>query len=176
MSHDCLIKHVNIEQQLSRMNTHATQKADEQQQCALVLITHAGIGSALLNQAQRIFVAGTEQQLQGQLTDLYLLEVNDDLSAEQLDDQFQRCTTVLAGQSNVLLLTDLEGATPAGLAIRQGQQHGWPVLAGLNLPMLLKAITYRRTDMSELIETIVRGTQDSIRMLEPPATTNQAPK
>lgn len=172
MSRNCLIKHVNIEQQVSSKNTHTTAIDDQaeshtvEQQCALVLVTHTDIGGALLNQAQRIFVAGTEQQLHGQLTDLYLLEINDDLPTEKLDEQFQRCITSLAGHNKVLLLTDLEGATPASLAIRQAQQRGWSVVTGLSLPMLLKAITHRNNSLPKLIDIIVQGAQDAVRVVQ----------
>ncbi len=177
MTQNRLIKHVNIEQQASRMNTPPAKPTDShhtKQQCALVLVTHTGIGGALLNQAQRIFVAGAEQQLQGQLTDLYLLEVNDDLPAQKLDEQFQRCITALTEHNKVLLLTDLEGATPASLAIRQGQQRGWTVVTGLSLPMLLKAITHRNSTIPELINIIVQGAQQAVRVVQASAPISKA--
>ncbi len=136
------------------------------QAVTLLLVTHPGIGTALLAQAKRIFAADTEQSLNGQLTDLYVLEVDDDLSAAQLDAQFEQLTANWQEQHNVLLLTDLEGATPASLALRQARRHHWPLITGLNLPMLLKAINYQRIELSELVNEVLDSSQHAVRILQ----------
>lgn len=135
--------------------------------CALVLITHPGIGSALLHQAQRIFAGEAPQELNGQLTGLYLLEVDDDLTGQQLDAQFQRCAAAFKQDTRILMMTDLEGATPASLALRHAHLHHWPLISGLSLPMLLKAITYRHYPLDELIRITTTGACNAVRVLQP---------
>jgi PTS system ascorbate-specific IIA component len=62
----------------------------------------------------------------------------------------------------VLVLTDVFGATPANIAIkllRPGRIEG---VAGVNLPMLLRALTYREKDMETLITKAVAGGRDGV--------------
>ncbi len=138
------------------------------QTCTLLMVTHPGIGSALLHQMQRIFAADTT----GQLTKLYLMEIDDDAFGAKLDEDFNHWITTLDETNKVLVLTDLEGATPASLALRHARRHGWPVLTGLNLPMLLKAVTHRHLELSKLIIKVIEGTQDAIHILYEPYQTD----
>jgi len=62
----------------------------------------------------------------------------------------------------VLVLTDLIGATPANIAKRavadaQAQGVRCCVLAGLNTPMLLRALTYRHLPLAETREKALAG-------------------
>ncbi|WP_459614412.1 PTS sugar transporter subunit IIA [Bordetella sp. 2513F-2] len=62
----------------------------------------------------------------------------------------------------VLVLTDLIGATPANIAKRavvdaQAQGVQCCVLAGLNTPMLLRALTYRNLSLAETREKALAG-------------------
>jgi PTS system ascorbate-specific IIA component len=67
----------------------------------------------------------------------------------------------------VLVMTDVFGATPANLAqklIRPGRVE---VLAGVNLPMLLRALTYRDRDMQTLITKAIAGGRDGVLHMQP---------
>ena len=64
--------------------------------------------------------------------------------------------------SGVLILTDILGATPSNLALKllvPGRVEG---VAGVSLPMLLRALTYRRGAMSTLIKKAVSGGLDGV--------------
>ena len=57
----------------------------------------------------------------------------------------------------VLVFTDIYGATPANLAnklLSPGRVEG---VAGVNLPMLVRAFTYRARDMETMIRKAVSG-------------------
>ncbi len=137
--------------------------------CTLALVTHPGIGSALVNHAHRFLATTSGHSTSQPLSGLYLIEVDDELSTDQLNTRFFDCTAEFSSHSKVLLLTDLQGATPASLALKHARLNGWPLLTGLNLPMLLKAITYRHADLHELIDKVISGTRQSVDMLLPPA-------
>lgn len=62
----------------------------------------------------------------------------------------------------VLILTDILGATPANLALKlldPGRVEG---VAGVSLPMLLRALTYRKNGMETLLQKTVSGGHDGV--------------
>jgi PTS system ascorbate-specific IIA component len=64
--------------------------------------------------------------------------------------------------NGVLILTDIYGATPSNLAMKllsPGRVEG---IAGVNLPMLLRAIAYRDKDMETLMTRTVAGGRDGV--------------
>lgn len=66
------------------------------------------------------------------------------------------------GGEGVLILTDILGATPSNLALKllvAGQVEG---VAGVSLPMLLRALTYRKNGMATLLQKAVSGGHDGI--------------
>lgn len=75
------------------------------------------------------------------------------------DDMEQRRTDILDAVSRaddgsgVILLTDMFGGTPSNLAISVMDQANVEVLAGVNLPMLIKLASARNNkSMSEAVE------------------------
>ncbi|HEB93873.1 MAG TPA: PTS fructose transporter subunit IIA [Gammaproteobacteria bacterium] len=71
----------------------------------------------------------------------------------------------------VLVLTDMFGATPSNVACTLSQQDNVLVVAGLNLPMLLKVFNYPQLALSELAERAVEGGRQGVMLssLSPPA-------
>lgn len=66
------------------------------------------------------------------------------------------------GGEGVLILTDILGATPSNLALKllvPGQVEG---VAGVSLPMLLRALTYRKSGMPTLLQKAVSGGRDGV--------------
>lgn len=62
----------------------------------------------------------------------------------------------------VLIMTDIYGATPSNIVTKllvPGRIEG---LAGVNLPMLLRALTYRDKGMETLITRAVAGGRDGV--------------
>jgi PTS system mannose-specific IIA component len=82
------------------------------------------------------------------------------------DDMEQRRQDILdaAGQVDdgrgVILLTDMFGGTPSNLAISVMEQTRAEVIAGLNLPMLIKLASLRQ---HEPLEACVSGAQEAGR-------------
>ncbi len=71
--------------------------------------------------------------------------------------------------NGVLILTDVFGATPANIARRLIQHGQIECLAGLNLPMLLRALQHRHKPMPLLVEKVLTGTRESIIHILPEA-------
>ena len=64
---------------------------------------------------------------------------------------------VLGANAPALILTDILGATPANTASKLADGNRCKVLAGVNLPMLLRALTYRNEPLDVLLEKAMTG-------------------
>jgi PTS system ascorbate-specific IIA component len=62
----------------------------------------------------------------------------------------------------VLILTDILGATPANLVLKLLDPGRIEGVAGVNLPMLLRALTYRKNGMDTLLKKAVSGGHDGV--------------
>ncbi len=62
----------------------------------------------------------------------------------------------------VLILTDIYGATPSNIAMKLLEPGRIEGIAGVNLPMLLRALTYRDKDMETLLTRAVSGGRDGV--------------
>ncbi len=66
------------------------------------------------------------------------------------------------GGEGVLVMTDIYGATPANLAMKLLEPGRIEGVSGVNLPMLLRALTYRGKGMETMITKAVSGGRDGI--------------
>ena len=64
---------------------------------------------------------------------------------ERRRDDIRAAVKKVDSQSGVILLTDMFGGTPSNLAISMLQDGKVEVLAGVNLPMLIKLAEARRS-------------------------------
>ncbi len=62
----------------------------------------------------------------------------------------------------VLVLSDIYGATPCNLACKLLQPGRVEGIAGVSLPMLVRAVTYRGKDMETLVKKAVSGGRDGV--------------
>ena len=62
----------------------------------------------------------------------------------------------------VLVLTDIYGATPSNLAAKLIVPGKVELVTGVNLPMLLRVLTYRDRDMQTLVKRAVAGACDGV--------------
>ena len=115
----------------------------------LLLVTHPGIGTSMLHSAQRII---TDCPLQ-----TMCLEVPVDANLERIGENIGKLIDQLDRGSGVLVLTDIFGATPNNIARKFSKKGRVAVLAGLNLPMLVRVFNYPGTNLKELCVTAVTG-------------------
>ena len=118
----------------------------------LLMVTHQGIGEALLEVARTIV---------GQRPDVATFEVDPDADASAVEGELARWLEAHRLQAPLLLLTDLPGATPHNLAVRVAPPSV-PVVAGINLGMLLRAINHADHPPDELAERAVVGGRRAI--------------
>lgn len=120
----------------------------------LLLITHTGYGESLVQCACHILNRQPPQL--GQLG----VALDDD-PLDLLPTARDMIKQVDSG-NGVLIMTDIYGATPANIAVKLLEPGRVEGLAGVNLPMLLRALTYRDKDMETLVMRATSGGRDGI--------------
>ncbi len=129
--------------------------------CGILLVTHPGVGTALLDVATRLL-----RQLPLK-TEAFEVPFDADLDA-LLPLASAALRRVDSGEG-VLILTDLYGASPANLA-GQLARLGTPVrrVSALSLPMLLRVMNYPEQGLDQLPATAAAGTRNGaiVEMLE----------
>jgi len=120
----------------------------------ILLVTHGSLGEALVQCACHVL-----NRRPAQLVQLGVCAQDDPLDCLPL----ARSLLELADSGNgVLVLTDIYGATPANIAAKLLQPGRVEGVAGVNLPMLLRALTYRERDMETLLVKAVGGGRDGV--------------
>jgi len=76
----------------------------------------------------------------------------------------------------VLVLSDVLGATPCNVAQRLADGERTQLLAGVNLPMLLRAITYRADPLAAMAQRALDGGVRGVVAVAPAAATEPALK
>ena len=121
----------------------------------ILLITHEGIGNALL--------AVTTRLLRTLPLACEAFEVPFDGDPDTLLPQASAALRRVDGGHGVLVLTDLYGATPSNLAARLSRL-GTPVrrVSALSLPMLLRVMNYADLELSELPAVAAAGSRNGV--------------
>ncbi|MEW6695331.1 PTS system mannose-specific EIIAB component [Tepidimonas thermarum] len=79
------------------------------------------------------------------------------------------------GHTDTLVLTDVFGATPCNVAARLIDGVHTRLVTGVNLPMLLRAVTYRHEPIDTLVSRATRGGTEGVMPLSPSAPHNTPP-
>lgn len=117
----------------------------------LVIVTHGGLATEFLSAMEH--VVGPQTAIEA-----VCIGADDDME-QRRRDILSAVKSVQSGDG-VIILTDMFGGTPSNLAISVMEQTGAEVIAGLNLPMLIKLDTLRKR---ENIEACVAHAQDAGR-------------
>lgn len=114
----------------------------------LLLIAHAPLATALQAVACHAFPDCTPY--------LGALDVTPDMSIE---DVLKASRKLLAriGQNETLILTDVYGATPCNAALRLVDDVHVGLLAGVNVPMLWRALCYSSEPLHQLTQRASSG-------------------
>lgn len=124
----------------------------------LLLITHGSYGEALLQCACHVLNKRPPQLLQ-----LGVAAQDDPLDVLPIAREL---LAVVDHGEGVLVMTDVFGATPANVAMKLLQPGKVEGVAGLNLPMLIRALTYREKGLDTLVAKAVSGGRDGVLRME----------
>ena len=120
----------------------------------IFLITHGTLGESLIQCACHVM-----NRRPPQIVQLGISGQDDPLDALPLARQL---VTLVDSGDGVLILTDILGATPANVAAKLLEPGRVEGVAGANLPMLLRTITYRERSMDMLVKKAVAGACEGV--------------
>lgn len=124
----------------------------------IFLITHGTLGESLIQCACHVL-----NKRPPQIVQLGLSAQDDPLDI--LPQARQMLGWADSGYG-VLVMTDIYGATPCNVAAKLIEPGRVEAVAGVNLPMLLRVLTYRERDMNTLLKRAVSGGCDGVLHIE----------
>ena len=114
----------------------------------LLILAHAPLASALKAVAEHTFPDCAAR--------VVALDVLPTMAVEEIESQ-GRVMLEQMSEPDVLIFTDVFGATPCNTAMRLADGEHVRVVAGVNVPMLWRALAYRRNPLAALVERAVNG-------------------
>jgi PTS system ascorbate-specific IIA component len=131
---------------------------------AVLLIAHAPLASALLS------VAGHCYEEKGHLFEA--IDVEPTMSPETVES-LARAALARLNAPEVLVLTDVFGATPCNVAQRLSDGVNIRVVAGVNVPMLWRSLCYLGEPLDALVARAVSGASQGVMQVAQTRPQNQ---
>ena len=131
---------------------------------AVLLIAHAPLASALLS------VAGHCYEEKGHLFEA--IDVEPTMSPETVES-LARAALARLNAAEVLVLTDVFGATPCNVAQRLSDGVNIRVVAGVNVPMLWRSLCYLGEPLDALVARAVSGASQGVMQVAQTRPQNQ---
>jgi len=125
----------------------------------LLIVAHGNFGDSLIQCVSHVLGQRPEQ-----------LESLDLSACDEPGEMLERARAQIARLDRgkgVLILTDVYGATPCNTVCQLIQYEHVEAVAGVNLPMLLKALNYRNETLALLIRKAVQGGQGGVMYIQP---------
>ena len=117
----------------------------------ILLLTHAPLGSAFIEAATHVFRARPER--------MEAIDVRADQDLAEVNRLARDAIERINDGSGVLVITDVMGGTPSNCTVRLCDAGHIEVIAGISLPMLLRALTYRNDTIDVVVEMALAGGQ-----------------
>lgn len=118
----------------------------------ILLLTHAPLGQAFLEAATHVFRSRPER--------LAAVDVRADQDLGEVRALADAAIRSIDDGSGVLVITDVMGGTPSNCTLSLCQPGHVEVIAGISLPMLLRALTYRHDTLDVVVEMALSGGQN----------------
>ncbi|GMR04734.1 MAG: PTS sugar transporter [Thermodesulfobacteriota bacterium] len=119
-----------------------------------VVITHGNIGEAVVEAVKSIT---------GKVDKVRVISVREQDGVDALREKLLKAVRDVDGVKGVLVFTDMFGGTPTNIALSVLEEDRVEVLAGMNLPVMLKFENYRKEKpLSELALYLKEYGQSSI--------------
>jgi mannose PTS system EIIA component len=136
---------------------------------AILIIAHAPLAHALRSCALHVFPdCGAH---------LSAIDVQPNMPPEETQATARIAMEQLSrveGITGVLVLTDIFGATPSNVAQKLVDGITSRLITGVNLPMLLRSVSYRNESLDALVSRAVIGGTQGVMQVAVTAPQNQA--
>lgn len=123
---------------------------------ALFLITHEGIASNLLSIGQSI--------IQKPDNNLSFIEVPMNANLDTMINNIENKLNKLDLDNGILFITDIYGGTPSNIAQLLATNYDANLISGVNLPMIIRLLSYRDETEQVLIQKALDGARASIQI------------
>lgn len=117
----------------------------------ILLLTHTPLGNAFIEAATHVF--------RGRPDRIEALDVCADQDTAEVKRLANEAIERLNEGDGVLVITDVMGGTPSNCTLPLAQPGTVEVIAGISLPMLLRALTYRHDTLDVVVEMALAGGQ-----------------
>jgi len=117
----------------------------------ILLLTHAPLGHAFIEAAAHVF--------RGRPEGVEAIDVQADQDTNEVETLACAAIARLDSGDGVLVITDVMGGTPSNCTLPLCQPGRIEVIAGISLPMLLRALTYRNNAIDVVVEMALAGGQ-----------------
>jgi PTS system ascorbate-specific IIA component len=124
----------------------------------VLIMAHDRLGESLADAVTHVLGARPPQ------FDVFPVESDDDPLT--LLPKARDAVAALDTGDGVAILSDIYGATPCNLAVKLAQAGHVEVLAGVSLPMLVRAFTYRTKGMETFVKKAVSGGCEGVLHVE----------
>ncbi len=133
----------------------------------LFIIAHAPLASALREAAVHAFPEAAAA------IGAYDVSPGADAQTSEVEAVAQLAQLASA---ETLILTDVFGATPCNIARRLAERAGVRVVAGVNVPMLWRALNYRQKSLDEVVTLALAGASQGVMSVAVSRPQNQSQK
>ena len=133
----------------------------------ILIIAHAPLATALRQCVLHVFPDGTKE--------IAAFDVQANVPPEETLVGATQALNLL-NTRQILVLTDVFGATPCNVAQRLVDGVKSKLITGVNLPMLLRAVTYRNESLDALVARALAGGTQGIMQVATTAPQNQVKK
>ena len=120
----------------------------------ILIVAHGSLGKSLIQCATHVMGSRPPNLEQ------FGIEKNDDPASVM--ELLGKAVKNLDEGDGVLILSDIYGATPCNIVGKVLKRNYVEGVAGVNLPMLLRALTYRNGDLNKLAEKALSGGQEGV--------------
>ncbi len=120
----------------------------------ILIITHGSLGEALISGASHVMGKPLEQ--------VRSLPVSIADEPEALLLQARALLKEIDSGEGVLVLSDICGGTPCNVSTRLVNPGKVEALSGANLPMMVRALTYRGGSLSQVAEKALSGGSEGV--------------
>ncbi len=135
----------------------------------VLIIAHAPLASALAQCASHVYACDPSRAENR----VRVLDVPAGADVASYEKQARALVKEIDDGTGVLVLTDAFGATPGNIAVQLADPPRVAVVAGANLPMLLRALCYRDGKLADLADKAVAGGMQGVMQVVTPPVQNQ---
>ena len=130
----------------------------------LLIIAHAPLASSLKSVAEHAFPECAAQ--------LAALDILPNMPVEEIEAQGRQMIERLS-TPDVLIFTDVFGATPCNVALKLADGVHVKVVAGVNVPMLWRSLCYLGEPLEALVARAVSGASQGVMQVAQTRPQNQ---